>query len=151
MTLKYQVEHFDAAKIEAFIAEVLPLGRLHWEEEAKNEIFYPDVVFLSKAWENKSFQVITARDDGALVGYMVVSVYNSIALTAKVGSVVAFFIKKEFRGKGRSKQLFDLGKNIILAMGATKMTASALPNTAYAKWLNAYDFEIDSVSYTYVF
>jgi GNAT superfamily N-acetyltransferase len=64
--------HFAVEQFKAVIDEARPLLRRHWEEIAKNKELLklnPDMEMYDRIGEN--LLLITARNDGALVGYFV--------------------------------------------------------------------------------
>jgi GNAT superfamily N-acetyltransferase len=147
--IRFQVEHFDKEKAKGFIEEMLPLGKAHHDEAFPNEVFDPDVQVLGMAWQSGSMKIITARDEGRLVGYIVWSIGPDIFNKSISATCLALYLEKEARGKG--KEMLEFSVQIMLALGAKprRILVSTSDGTPHGRWFSSCGFVKVGEAYSY--
>lgn len=118
MTVTFQVERYLDAR-----AEAEPLIRAHWQEIARNRETIPlniDHVAYAKLDERGQLLIVTARDDGRLVGYLTYFIMPQGHLhylgTPWAESDV-FFVLPEERKSGVGAGLFRAAEEALRARG----------------------------------
>jgi GNAT superfamily N-acetyltransferase len=125
--------HFAVECVADVWPEAEPLTRLHWEEIAKNKALLtlnPDVEKYELLDKNDALLLVTARDDGALVGYFLWIVlphphYKHVL----VAEEDLHFLSPEYRsggvrgaGCGYGYKLLEAARDAAIARGARLLT-----------------------------
>ena len=106
--------------------EMRPLFDKHWEEVAwyKESIkLNPDYdTYLAMA-EMGRVVVVTARDEGELVGYNVMFLHTNLHYSDHVyGMNDIIFLHPDYRHSGIAKELIDLMETVLLEKGVSVIT-----------------------------
>ena len=103
--IAYQEETFDQV-----IEEIKPLLEDHWQEIAlhKDSIkLNPDYARYEQMFKNGNMRIVTARNDGKLVGYCIMMLYNHIHYKDQFMAMDdIFFIDKDYRNGLTGVKLF---------------------------------------------
>ena len=146
MSLTFQTELFSAARVTSFFNEMLPLGAASYAETHDKDDFNPDLTALGMGWQMGSIQVYTARDNGALVGYLLVMVTKA-SLWANVAdaSALSFYMKPDYRGNG--KKLIEHALAEVKLQGAIGIGFTADVGTRYERYLPMIGARLTAQSY----
>ena len=119
--IEYKEETFDQV-----IDEIKPLLEDHWEEIAlhKDSIkLNPDYARYEQMFKNNNMRIVTARDDGKLVGYCIMMLYNHIHYKDQYMAMDdIFFIAKDYRKGLTGVKLFIKTEEIMKQYGVTKLS-----------------------------
>ena len=137
MTLTFQKELFAA-----IAPELPPLFMKHWEEVALDR----DVIKLAPDWigyvaleAQGALQVVTARDDGKLVGYYFVFIRPNLHYRdSKTAFTDIFYLDPDYREGLNGLKLFTAMEGLLRAQGVQKfyvVTKVHLPLTMLMKRL----------------
>lgn len=107
---------------EKTIEEVLEIGKEHWEEVKIFDERYRvrTNYFLAKPKDKVS--LITARENGKVVGYILLLISESIFSDAQQAIVTVFYVKKEKRGSFLWKSLLEYAQEVCRARGIPKLS-----------------------------
>ena len=119
--IEYKEETFDQV-----IDEIKPLLEDHWEEIAlhKDTIkLNPDYGRYESMFKSGSMRIVTARDDGKLVGYCIMLLYHHIHYKDQFMAMDdIFFIAKDYRKGLTGVKLFIKTEEIMKQYGVTKLS-----------------------------
>ena len=119
--IEYKEETYDQV-----IDEIKPLLEDHWEEIAlhKDTIkLNPDYKRYQEMFKNGSMKIVTARDDGKLVGYCILMLYHHIHYKDQFMAMDdIFFIAKDYRKGLTGVKLFIKTEEIMKQYGVTKLS-----------------------------
>ena len=119
--IEYKEETFDQV-----IDEIKPLLEDHWEEIAlhKDTIkLNPDYGRYEQMFKSGSMRIVTARDDGKLVGYCIMMLYHHIHYKDQFMAMDdIFFIDKDYRKGLTGVKLFIKTEEIMKKYGVTKLS-----------------------------
>ena len=119
--IEYKEETFDQV-----IDEIKPLLEDHWEEIAlhKDTIkLNPDYGRYEAMFKSGSMKIVTARDDGKLVGYCIMLLYHHIHYKDQFMAMDdIFFIAKDYRKGLTGVKLFIKTEEIMKQYGVTKLS-----------------------------
>jgi N-acetylglutamate synthase-like GNAT family acetyltransferase len=123
MATTYSVE-----TIEECVTEMGKMWALHWQEIALDKdtiLLDPDVDSFIVMEQLGGLQIVTARDDGRLIGYHVTIVRNHLHYKSSLtGYVDMYFIHPDYR-KGRTGlNLFKFAENKLIEMGCKRIFTS---------------------------
>jgi len=117
----YQEETFDQV-----IDEIKPLLEDHWEEIAlhKDTIkLNPDYARYEQMFKSGQMRIVTARDDGKLVGYCILLLYHHIHYKDQFMAMDdIFFIAKDYRKGLTGVKLFIKTEEIMKQYGVKKLS-----------------------------
>lgn len=119
--IEYKEETFDQV-----IDEIKPLLEDHWEEIAlhKDSIkLNPDFSRYEQMFKSGNMRIVTARDDGKLVGYCIMMLYYHIHYKDQYMAMDdIFFIAKDYRKGLTGVKLFIKTEEIMKQYGVTKLS-----------------------------
>jgi GNAT superfamily N-acetyltransferase len=108
------------------IDEIKPLLEDHWEEIAlhKDTIkLNPDYDRYEKMFKSGQMRIVTARDDGKLVGYCILMLYHHIHYKDQFMAMDdIFFIAKDYRKGLTGVKLFIKTEEIMKQYGVKKLS-----------------------------
>jgi len=119
--IEYKEETYDQV-----IDEIKPLLEDHWEEIAlhKDTIkLNPDYDRYEKMFKSGQMRIVTARDDGKLVGYCILLLYHHIHYKDQFMAMDdIFFIAKDYRKGLTGVKLFIKTEEIMKQYGVKKLS-----------------------------
>lgn len=119
--IEYKEETYDQV-----IDEIKPLLEDHWEEIAlhKDTIkLNPDYDKYEKMFKSGQMRIVTARDDGKLVGYCILMLYHHIHYKDQFMAMDdIFFIAKDYRKGLTGVKLFIKTEEIMKQYGVKKLS-----------------------------
>jgi len=119
--IEYKEETYDQV-----IDEIKPLLEDHWEEIAlhKDTIkLNPDYDRYEKMFKSGQMRIVTARDDGKLVGYCILMLYHHIHYKDQFMAMDdIFFIAKDYRKGLTGVKLFIKTEEIMKQYGVKKLS-----------------------------
>lgn len=116
---------YSVETIEECVTEMGEMWSLHWQEIAldKDTIFLePDVDSFIEMEQRGALQIVTARDDGRLIGYHVTIVRNHLHYKSSLsGYVDMYFVHPDYR-KGRTGlNLFKFAEKKLSERGCQRV------------------------------
>lgn len=141
MTVIFNVEKYDDC-----FEEVLPLLQDHYEEVAMyqdNIELNPDYSKYKELCDNGALHIVTARDEGELVGYFISIIVDHIHYKDhKYALNDIVFLKQHYRNQRSGVGLFQYAENALKDLGVSVITIhmkTKLPFDALCKGLG-YDY-----------
>lgn len=136
--------------IDAWAAEAQPLYVEHWKElglDLDLEIA-PDIEKMKIMEQAGLFLVITAREAGKLIGYLlaVVSAHLHYKNSPKMFIVDAYYIVPEFR-RGAGVRLFKFAEETAKKLGAIKMYLSCKVHKDHSKLFLALGYRLSDYAF----
>lgn len=132
--------------------EAIPLTQDHWEEVAlyKDEIkLTPDYGSYFKAQKKNQLLVITARDEGKLVGYCVFFLTEGLHYQGTFTGVNdIIYISKAYRGGTVAYRMLKLAEKELIAMGAAVMRMDMKAHAPFERLCEALDMQPHEISYS---
>ena len=118
--ISYQEETFDQV-----IDEIKPLLEDHWEEIALNKEVIklnPNYEMYEKLCNAGVMRIVTARDDGKLIGYCIcIIAYNLHYKDSLTATNDIFFISKDYRKGSTGVKLFIKNEEILKSYGVQRL------------------------------
>ena len=118
--IAYQEETFDQV-----IDEIKPLLEDHWEEIALNKEVIklnPNYDMYEKLCKCGVMRIVTARDDGKLIGYCIcIIAYNLHYKDSLTATNDIFFISKDYRKGSTGVKLFIKNEEILKRYGVQRL------------------------------
>lgn len=141
---------FQLEAVEKWAAECTPLVRAHWLElglDLDLEIA-PDYAKMKALEDLGCFKVITARDNGRLVGYLlaVFSVHLHYKNSPPMFIVDAYYVSPECR-KGTGTRLIRFAETAARRLGAIKMYLSCKIHRDHSKLFEALGYQLSDYAF----
>ena len=118
--IEYKEETFDQV-----IDEIKPLLEDHWEEIALNKEVIklnPNYEMYEKLCNSGVMKIITARNDGKLIGYCIcIIAYNLHYKDSLTATNDIFFISKDYRKGSTGVKLFIKNEEILKSYGVQRL------------------------------
>jgi len=118
--IEYKEETFDQV-----IDEIKPLLEDHWEEIALNKEVIklnPNYEMYEKLCNSGVMRIVTARDDGKLIGYCIcIIAYNLHYKDSLTATNDIFFISKDYRKGSTGVKLFIKNEEILKSYGVQRL------------------------------
>jgi len=118
--IEYKEETFDQV-----IDEIKPLLEDHWEEIALNKEVIklnPNYEMYEKLCHAGVMRIVTARDDGKLIGYCIcIIAYNLHYKDSLTATNDIFFISKDYRKGSTGVKLFIKNEEILKSYGVQRL------------------------------
>ena len=129
---------YACADIATLAPEIAPLMRANWAERHANAPRYalePNLDVYCDAEERGLLRLYTARENRALVGYMVVLVASRPhAVSDTVGAVDALYVSPSHRANGVATDLLRFAEERLKLAGVTTMAVGA-NDPRIVRWL----------------
>jgi len=107
------------------IDEIKPLLEDHWEEIALNKEVIklnPNYEMYEKLCNSGVMRIVTARDDGKLIGYCIcIIAYNLHYKDSLTATNDIFFISKDYRKGSTGVKLFIKNEEILKSYGVQRL------------------------------
>lgn len=137
--------------VEEWASESKDLVYAHWQELGRDldlEIA-PDFEKMKILESLGMFKVITAREEGQLVGYLlaVVNTHLHYRTSPPMFIVDAYFISPESRS-GTGTKLFLYSESVAKKLGAIKIYASCKVHKDHSKFFNALGYQLSDFAFT---
>lgn len=141
---------FQLESVEKWAAECEPLVYAHWQElglDLDLEIA-PDYSKMKALEDFGCFKVITARDDGKLVGYLlaVFSVHLHYRSSPPMFIVDAYYIAPAYRD-GTGARLIRFAETAARRLGAIKMYLSCKVHRDHTKLFEALGYKLSDYAF----
>lgn len=117
---------FQEEKLDDILEEIKPILDVHWEEIALNRDkikLNPDYDKYRELNNNGMVKIFTARDDGKMVGYFVVTINHHLHYKDhKFAINDIIYLKKELRALGIGKTLIQFVEGKLAEDGVSVLT-----------------------------
>jgi GNAT superfamily N-acetyltransferase len=148
MEVQYAIESLDATK-----DEIKPLAALQWEElkyaPLDEEEFNPDIEGLLTMEQIGSLLVITARDEGELVGYLILLCSEMINHKGSyMAAENAMYVDPAYRRAGIAQSIVKHAVAVCKNNGVKYLSFTVTPKLNYSPLLESLEFEQTEVVYT---
>jgi hypothetical protein len=145
MNCTYQLETVDN-----WYADAKPLYEKHWQElgldlDLKID---PDVDKMRLMEQNGMFTVITVRNAGRLVGYLLAVVSNHLHYRSspKMFIVDAYYVLPEFR-QGTGTKLFKFAEHIAQTLGTIKIYLSCKVHKDHSRLFKTLGYRLSDYAF----
>ena len=131
--------------------EFLPLAERHWEEVGHDGWkCNPSKQFYFGLEEAGDLVMVTARDEGVLVGYVIVLVTTHPHSGEILASVDGIYVMPSHRGGGLSAPLLECVEDVGSFIGATLLTINSTMKMPLGKLFKGLGFKEEEVVYSKV-
>lgn len=141
--IEYRLEKWVDAK-----DDIIELSAKHYKEcKIDDSDFEPDDNAFSGLCENGKLQILTARNNGKLVGYLI-NVISRHMLFDKICSFhIGWFVKAEFRRKLVGLELLKKGEEYLKNSGVKKMYGSHTMTVDASKAFDRLNWQLNEKHY----
>jgi GNAT superfamily N-acetyltransferase len=121
----------------------------HAEAHDREVNYFPDVMKIDPSYvryrqleDSGVLRVVTARDNGSLVGYIVSLVSYHINYQATLcGSMITLYVDPAYRNRLLSYRMFKFAMDDLIEQGATILSAQMNLRVPYSKLLRKLGFQ----------
>jgi N-acetylglutamate synthase-like GNAT family acetyltransferase len=139
------VTTFQLESVDKWAAESGRLVYAHWQELGLDLdlVIDPDIAKMKAMEDIGMFKVLTAREDGRLVGYLlaVVSVHLHYRSSPPMFIVDAYYVPPEWRF-GTGARMFFYARSVAKQLGTIKMYVSCKVHKDHRKFFEALGFKL---------